>query len=1299
MLDGMDLQSIFQTNTAIALILDAQGHYLKIAPPDYKIPPCLSTELTSKSIFQALPSTLAGFIQSHVSQALATGQSLDIEYTLPIHGKNAWFRGMVSPVSGNTVLWIAFDVTGHQQTKCSFTGQEKLIRAIVEKAFDGILVADVETRQLVFGNSAICAMLGVTSDELLAMSIDSIHPAVDLEEIIGKFVALSRGELSVVENIPIQRKDGAVLYVNISGSTVVINERLCNVGIFHDITERSLAEQTSRENELRFKEAQRIAKVGNWELNFSSGKLLWSDEVFRIFGVQRDSFTPSYEAFIGAIHPDDRDAVDKAYTDSVTEHAPYQITHRLLLPGGHVKWVNERGRTFYDSQGRPMRSVGTVQDITDHIEAKITSAIYFEAVNSLNIVSVTDCNGGIIYVNDKFCVVSGYQAKELIGQNHRVLNAGVHASDFFADMWATIIRGNIWHREICNRRKDGGLYWVDATIMPIRDNNEQVNQFLSFQIDITDRKFAEIKLHAQLKKSTCLQEIRRYLAQERSMDNAIRNIVECMKFAMQSPDSVKVTIELNSRQFVSGQCGDNAARELQADIMVYDMVTGFIRITHPAEHAFLFAQDQHFIDTIANDLGRWFERREAEFAIRDNEEKFRSIFEGSSDAIMLLTKEGFFDCNARALEIFGLACKEELFTLHPAQLSPVYQPDGTDSRSAADEKILLTFDRGHCRFNWMHRRMNGEEFSAEIQLSAFNLHGKRVLQATVRDVSDQQKDRQALSDSEARFRNLTESLDDLIYRADPHTFVMTYVNSVIEKLYGFTVKEWLGNPDLWKRMIHLEDRERVIDTFSKARISIEGGQTEYRIFCRNGTERWVLNRYSWEKNSRGEIVSFNGIVHDITSRKQAEQRIQHLATHDALTGLPNRLLLMDRISQAIAHDRRSQMAAAVLFIDLDHFKIINDSLGHDTGDLLLMEVAARLRTCIREEDTLARQGGDEFIVLLPNIANALDAGITAEKILNALTSVFLINGKELYIGASIGIATFPGDSQNMDELLKNSDIAMYHAKESGRNSYQFFSARMNQLVTEKQFLATSLHHVLERNELQLHFQPIAEIRTGGLVGMEVLLRWRHPEKGFVPPSTFIPLMEESGLIVPIGEWVLKSACQQIRAWREQGYQVPWLAVNLSARQFRHKSLVNTITHILSETGVESCFLKLEITESMLMHDVNEVVDILTRLNRVGLEISIDDFGIGYSSLAYLKRFPISTLKIDKSFVRDVATDANDRTIIKAIIAMAQSLKMKIIAEGVETSAQLDFLKQHQCDYYQGYLYGKPLPVAEIGNER
>lgn len=434
---------------------------------------------------------------------------------------------------------------------------------------------------------------------------------------------------------------------------------------------------------------------------------------------------------------------------------------------------------------------------------------------------------------------------------------------------------------------------------------------------------------------------------------------------------------------------------------------------------------------------------------------------------------------------------------------------------------------------------------------------------------------------------------------------------------------------------------------------------------------------------------------DISERKEAEQRIRYMASHDTLTNLPNRSLLQDRIQQTLLHNQRRNLQSAVLFIDLDKFKGINDTLGHDVGDGLLKEAAARLVAEVRSEDTVARHGGDEFIILLSTIKKPDDAGVIAQKLLDSLTAPFFIKGKELHISASIGIAIYPDDGNDMGALLKNSDIAMYHAKETGRNNYQFFSAKMNELAAEKQSLSIDLRHAVSRNELFLVYQPVVDMVSGDIEGMEVLLRWQHPALGLISPVKFIPLAEESGLILTIGEWVFRTACVQLVEWQKQGYVVPRLAINLSTKQFRQKSLAERIEFILQETGAESRSIGIEITESMLVQNIDEVVDTLLRLSNMGLEISIDDFGTGYSSLSYLKRFPINKLKIDKTFVDDIATHPDDAAIVKAIIAMAHGLQMKVVSEGVETKGQLDFLRQHGCEQYQGYIFSKPLPAAEI----
>jgi len=553
-----------------------------------------------------------------------------------------------------------------------------------------------------------------------------------------------------------------------------------------------------------------------------------------------------------------------------------------------------------------------------------------------------------------------------------------------------------------------------------------------------------------------------------------------------------------------------------------------------------------------------------------------------------------------------------------------------------------------------------------------------------------------LHDLEERWRFALESAGAGVWDLEvPSNKIL--LSTECKAMLGFADDEIGTSMAEWEKRIHPDD----LPGLMAVRHALSNRQEQYftnehRKLCKDGSWKWVQARgMVVSRAADGAPLRVIGTYIDISARKAAEQRIMHMASHDTLTGLANRDLLQDRIQQSILQAQRGNNAPALLFIDLDQFKTINDSLGHDMGDLLLQQVAQRLVSSVRTEDTVARQGGDEFIVLLLNISNTQDAGLLAQKLLADLMQPYQINGKELHISASIGIAVFPEDGKDVDTLLKNSDIAMYHAKEAGRNNYQFFTEKMNQLAAERLALSTDLRHAISRDELLLHYQPIVDIASGQLAGMEVLLRWRHPEQGFIAPLKFIPLAEETGLISSIGEWVFVSACQQLKTWQSQGYEVPRLAINLSAKQFRQKTLAQTIARILHESGVAADNIELEMTESLLMENTDAVTANLKQLEAIGLGISIDDFGTGYSSLGYLKRFNINTLKIDRSFVMDITSDPDDAAIVKAIIALAHSLQMQVVAEGVEDAAQLAFLEQHGCDQYQGAYFSQALNAAEI----
>ena len=458
----------------------------------------------------------------------------------------------------------------------------------------------------------------------------------------------------------------------------------------------------------------------------------------------------------------------------------------------------------------------------------------------------------------------------------------------------------------------------------------------------------------------------------------------------------------------------------------------------------------------------------------------------------------------------------------------------------------------------------------------------------------------------------------------------------------------------------------------------------------------IFDRYSapltdLNGDYRGRIWYFR----DITDRKIAEERVQFLAYYDALTGLPNRTLLQDRLAKALAGARRQKCKVALLFLDLDRFKAINDSLGHSVGDLLLQEVAKRLKGWARELDTVARLGGDEFVIVLSGVKEVADAAVAADRIVKSMTDGFAVQGHPLNISCSLGISIFPEHGADSESLIKNADAAMYSAKEDGRNNFRFFTEDMNAQVVERLTLENSLRRALDQKELFLMYQPQMDIATGRVTGLEALLRWQHPELGLVPPDKFIRIAENSGLIIPIGEWVLRTACHQARKWQEEGLPAMSVAVNVSAVQFRQEDFCEVIRRVLAESGLNPQYLELELTESLLLANADVTLSVVQKLKAMGLTLAIDDFGTGYSSFSYLRQFQVSKLKIDRVFVRDIAVNPDDAAITTAIISMAKSLKLKVIAEGVEDEAQMSFLRNHHCDEIQGYYFSKPLAVDKV----
>lgn len=508
--------------------------------------------------------------------------------------------------------------------------------------------------------------------------------------------------------------------------------------------------------------------------------------------------------------------------------------------------------------------------------------------------------------------------------------------------------------------------------------------------------------------------------------------------------------------------------------------------------------------------------------------------------------------------------------------------------------------------------------------------------------------------------------------------------------------------------VHPEDRQRVSAAIDDALADRAPFLVEHRIVGHDGREVTVEQQADVVFSDNDTPLRMIGTIQDVSERKRAELQIHQLAYFDALTGLPNRGHFRRHAERALRAAQRNKQRLALIFLDLDEFKFINDTLGHDAGDELLCTIADYLQDSVRASDLVAKQdtedagepslsrlGGDEFTVLLPNLRGSEGAAKVAERILDKLRSPIKIQGKEFFITGSLGIALYPDDGEGVDTLLKNADIAMYHAKQGGKNSYRFYARHMDERVQARLSMESKLKRALERAELELHYQAKVEIATGRVIGVEALLRWQNSAMGQVSPARFIPVAEETGLIVPIGEWVLHTACRQGQAWREAGLVARNIAVNLSSHQFRRGGLVETVEQALASTGWDARWLELELTESVIMENAEDTICVLNQLKAMGVTLSVDDFGTGYSSMAYLKRFPLDVVKIDRSFVNDITSDPNDATIVRAIIALARGLNLTSIAEGVETEQQLEFLRKHGCDQIQGYLVNRPVPAEQM----
>ena len=695
------------------------------------------------------------------------------------------------------------------------------------------------------------------------------------------------------------------------------------------------------------------------------------------------------------------------------------------------------------------------------------------------------------------------------------------------------------------------------------------------------------------------------------------------------------------------------------------------------------------LDALEKEIER---QRQTANNLRDSERRFRTLTEQLPVGIFLTNAQG--QClyvNDRWRQIAGLTAEQALESgwtsaLHPEDRESVLKTWRQAVDNGSELLIEHRFRTSAGQETWLSTR------TVPLRDPAGHVAGHLGAHS---DITDLKRTEKTLRASEARFRNYFELPLIGIALTGPDKRWWE-VNDRLCEMLGYDRTQLLRMN--WAEMTHPEDLAIEVAQFERAiNRRIESYSLDKRFVRQNGELLHANVSSRCQRRANGLAEYFLTVVQDITERKQAEERLQHLTQYDALTGLPNRALLADRLQQAVLRAGRNHTLVGVMLVDLDRFKQINDTLGHTTGDELLRDVTARLQQCLRECDTLSRQGGDEFAILLPDLASSDETSRIAQWILESVTQPCRVGDQELHISCSIGISLYPRDGQSAEVLLRNADIALYRAKDMGRGNYQFYLSGATMVARERLALEISMRHAVDRQELVLHYQPKWDFRTGTIRGAEALVRWNHPTIGLLPPVRFIPIAEDSGQILQLGEWVLRAAVREIGQLHREGFASLRVAVNVSARQFRQANLTDLVRDVLAESAFDPSCLELELTETILMNPTDDNLATLKAFKDLGVRVAIDDFGTGYSSLGYLQRFPLDVLKIDRAFVMDLPASTSSAAIVEAILTLAHGLGLEVVAEGVETVEQLAFLRDHGCDEGQGYYFGRPLPLVELKN--
>jgi diguanylate cyclase (GGDEF)-like protein/PAS domain S-box-containing protein len=1051
--------------------------------------------------------------------------------------------------------------------------------------------------------------------------------------------------------------------------------------------ERRQLRDIARQTEQRHRSTFEHAPIGITHTSLDGRFIEINPQACEILGYSREELLT--RTFLDITHPDDRASSNAFREQLIADEGAGNVSRekRYIRSNQSMVWVTVSVALMRKPDGAPDYFVTMFRDISSRKSAEeLFRATFDQAAVGI---ALTLPSGDYQTVNDCLCDMLGYSRVELLHKNAH--DDVTHPDDRKASRQRTeeLLRGDKQQVYAEKRyvRKDGGIIWCNVSISAVCGANGKSTHVIAVMQDITARKQAEALLE-QTFEQAAVGIVRTDLDR--------RIIATNHKFCEMTGFSKEELLGTKLRQIShpddQGRDAKERGRLVAGEIEHLQSERRYIR---KDGRLIWVRRTTSLVRDIASGNAHYIFVIEDITARRVAEDSYRATFDNAPIGIMHSTADRkILHVNPKLCEILGYT-REELLAMktsdllspqsresdRPKYLEPILKGD---LPSFSSERPFIRKDGG---IVWANRTV-----TLVRDIEGKPLYFLRIIE----DISERKRAEDALTQERLMLRTVVDAIPDRIYVKDVEgRYILQNAANLklrgidqLENIVGKTVFD-IFPPEQAQR-IHEEDLA-IIN--SGVPLIEREGRTHFGTGSESGGEtRWHLTSKVPLRDAAGKIYGLVGVNRDITERKQSSERLAHLAHYDSVTGLPNRVLLHDRLGQTIAQARRNGWFVGVLFLDLDRFKLVNDTLGHAAGDLLLKQVALRLTQSLRPSDTVGRLSGDEFAVILSELMSPQNAGLVAQKLIDALRLPYNLDGNEVFVTASIGITLYPADSDNIETLIRDADAAMYGAKSAGRNNYQYYTAEMNQRATEKLRLETRLRHAIEREEFMLHYQPKVDVVSGKITGLEALLRWQSPDEGMVGPDQFIPLLEETGLIVQVGNWVTRKACAQIHAWREAGLAPVPIAVNLSARQLKQAGFGATLGRALAEFSVPAELIEIEITESSLMENPEQAIVVLTEIANLGVRMSADDFGTGYSSLSYLKRLPLDALKIDRSFVRDITSDPDDAAITRTVITLAHGLDLKVIAEGVETEEQLAFLGQNQCDEAQGYLFSRPLPV-------